>query len=68
MWKKTKKTEKANKVSQILSAISKFLNYLKSGAEQLTAESRFTQILMVAFRKFLNIEPTEAKLLLQALE
>lgn len=44
---------KAKKVSLILSRISKFFNILKGLAEQLTAEERFLEILMTAFRKFL---------------
>lgn len=47
---------KSKQISRILTQISKFLKCLKSSAEQLNAEQRFTKILMTAFRKFLPKE------------
>jgi hypothetical protein len=49
----TSSHSKSVKISQILTAISKFFKKLKSVTEQLTANQRFLQILLVAFRKFL---------------
>ncbi len=47
---------KSKQISRILTQISKFLKCIKSSAEQLNAEQRFTKILMTAFRKFLPKE------------
>lgn len=44
---------KSKQISQILTQISNFFKSLKSSAEQLNTEQRFTKILMTAFRKFL---------------
>jgi hypothetical protein len=47
---------KSKKITQVLTQISRFLQCLKSSAEQLTSDQRFTKILMTAFRKFLPKE------------